>query len=298
VGDSQFQTLTGDGDVTLQTSLGRLPIRVRKAGYRQWEESREFVPDRGEVLDIGDIKLQSLDGTVSFKVVPADARLRVTSADGREIPFSGKSGSLREGKYSVTGSATDYDPATVPFDVVAERNRDVDVVLKRKVETPKTVTVTAGPMDGWRKEDWKPSVGGWFETDLSTVLHRQSGKGTFTFTAAPKGKLFGGKRFSVLVAYRGDKDYLEFNVQRDKVTLIEVQGGKRKPEQVKAHRVPFAEAVRVLVKISESQVTIGLANGADYTPVYEYTSPEGKLPQGRLGLKDVQRIAYFEASGQ
>lgn len=296
VGDARAQTVSGDGDFNLQAPLGRQVIRVRKNGYRPWEETREFQPDKTEVLDVGDIKLQALEASVSFKVTPPDARVRLVGADGKDIALTGRTASLREGKYQAIATAgPDYDPKTVSFDVTGGRNRDVEITLDKKVDTAaKPIAPPVGPMDGWKPEDWKLGDGGWhYRTRNGRALYTGRPTGMFTFGVLSKGSMFRGNRFRILFDYRGPQEFHEFEIQKDKVVITKRKGGREIFQRSKTHRIRMSDSMRVRIVVTASAATLSLANGADWVEVYAYQSEEGGLDKGQFGLDGVEAIVDF-----
>ncbi len=296
VGGQSWQPITGDGETTLQTPLGGPhSIRVRKAGHRIWEETRQFAPDRSEVLDIGDIKFQALEAVITFKLSPSETRVRVTGSDGQEIPFTGRSITLPEGKFQALGTASaEYDVANKPFEVVAGRNQEIEITLKRKVEAPKPAPVAVSPMDGWKPEDWRLADGGWYErTGDGRALYTRKPLGSVSFGVLTKGGLFGGNKFRVLVGYRGPQDFIQFEVHRDKVVLTKRKGANKIFEKVNPHKVNVGNSLRVRIAAASDTVILYIANGANWVQVHSHTSEDGDVADGQFGLDGVKGITDF-----
>ena len=97
VGDDTWQQSREDGNLALRPPLGRQTVRIRKPGYRQWEEARDFSVDREVVIDASEINFQALDARVTFRGTPAEAKIRLTGPDGKEIQLTGRVVNLREG---------------------------------------------------------------------------------------------------------------------------------------------------------------------------------------------------------
>jgi hypothetical protein len=293
IGDGAWNRVQPDGNLSLPTPLGRQTVQVRKQGFRDWQETREFTGDKEVVLNIGELNLQVVMARVTFVTTPSAATVRLP--DGRTATGGSKEFSLRDGKYTYSAEAPGYEEFKGSFEVVngTERTITVPALTAKTVATLPPPPPVHKPMDGWTdKTIWVQSKDGWWsrkEGSKGVILYSK-GVGTFTFTAVCKARLWGCK-VPLYVGYANAQNHVEFDVQRDKV-VRKIRTNGKTSETSFPLKIKFGETPSFSVTVTAADATVSLLNANNYVKIASLEGSDQDLGKGKFGI-DVEQITHF-----
>jgi eukaryotic-like serine/threonine-protein kinase len=296
VAGGSWQAVEPNGSLSVKVSPGGHPVRVRKPGFRPWEETREFEAGAEVAIDVGTIQFQPVEAKITFRLNPPETKVRLTGSDGKEIPLTGAVATLRDGKYQVSGSASGYDPRDVPFTVAGGKDQVVEVTLTRREVTPAKPKSVERGIEAWTSAGWKAGSSGWYDRPNSgRVMLDGPGVGTFDFAVpCDRGLLRNKCKFIVHVGYVGSQDGVIFEINDEQVISKDRRPGQKTVERTKSHGVRAGKSLNVRLVVTPARAALLLAGASGYTEVASVDAEDGnRLAKGQFGLEGIDTIGNF-----
>src|SRR5581483_808464 len=279
--DGQMQTLQPDGSVQATLSEGQHTVELQRPGYRPKTLRRLVASGQTIELTAADFALEKLptSGTIVLTVVPRDARVTYRQGSGQEVAAPSAKFELPEGTYTFKATAPNYQERTETVELVAGETATVAMHLP-----PVSVVAVkpADPMEGWvDPKGWNPDAGWYKRKGGGFVLYKT--KCLFQFTARRADRrFFGSRRLQWVVNYVDQKNYILFQIDKEKVSWRTFSDGKPGPEtKVPHHGVVVNDAYQLQIDMRSGRVETAVYNGKDWQRV---DGGIPSLPNGRFGF--------------
>ena len=279
------------GKLDASGSVGPLPIapgtdhviRLQKANFEPLELKRKAGARETITLAGGQARLKQF-GTLVFEVVDPPGTL-VTIERSGESPrkITEKSVSVREGTYSVSGTANQYPPYQSQAQVTSGQSTPVRVVLTKRIEpvkptesTPKRVELK----DLFRSQNgWKDEDGFWVREETAFMKANQF---RHTFDVLRIRKNFGRREKPQWRVYTSEDDYIEAMLDDTNLAVRQRVGGKETEWQRKPHRAGQKDFYRLELTVSSDRIVEKIGQAIFEFPG-TYDGRTGFI--GRFGLR-------------
>jgi hypothetical protein len=252
-------------------------IDLRKQAYRSHILERRFEGMGVVQLSPADATLEKQPGVIRFTVSPADATVTISTAGGAPRPFSG--GELPEGAYTLIARAPNHIDATRTITVVPGETQDIALTLGRIAAPPPQ---SVDPMSLWENPTaWMPANGWYVRKGGNFVaLKPTSDSGTFQFHI----RLDKGKRMRWVAAWRDDRNYVLFEMDKKHFYRSRIVNGKEGPVTKSAHPFEKDSAYTVQIDIADDAIIHRFLDGSRTVAADEWREPGAKFTAGKFGF--------------
>lgn len=273
---------------------GKHSLVVRKDTYKERRFEMDFAAGATVELEAG---LESLLGTLRIEASPSLPEIRLAlrrEGESADRPVGETTIQAPEGTYRLSGSATGYQPGSTSVRVTAGRTTTAALALK-KVETKPVVPQPVLTLADWEK------AGGW--TREGGILTRRGGNvvvaplapmaGSYQFTIL----LQRGSRLEWLVAYQDDRNYIQYQLDKNNFSRAEVLNGRRSNAARTPHGVDRDSYVSVQIDVSKEAVRHRIRRGEKWEFLDEFRKAGGNMLTGpfafRVGGRDQIALSEF-----
>jgi len=275
-------SIGADGTFTLARldPPGRHTVVVRKESHQPRQYDQEF--PAGVTVEL-EGSLETAVGTLRIEASPLETRVTLRrDGESAERTLSGTTVEVPEGSYRVTGSAAGHTGDSVTVRVTAGRTATATLALKR-VETPKPAPQTVLTLADWEK------TGGW--TREGTLLWRRGGNvvvaplapmpGTYIFTIL----LQRGARLEWLLNYKDDRNHVQYQLDRNNFSRVEVAEGRRSAPARTPHQVDRDGYISIQIDVSREAILHRIQREGQWQFLDEFRKPGADMLAGPFALR-------------
>ncbi len=296
-----WQDAGRDGKFQLKVTPGQHVVRIRKKGFREQEQLLFFTLGLTTTLDIAKLKFQKLSHAIMFRVTPANAEVTVKGTGINVRTGNLSTLDLPEGTYAASAGAVGHEASETAFEVAGPRTVSIELnpIAGKAAKQKEASKPEIREMAGWDSAaQWKQDVGGSYTRESDRLTLFRTGGGTFTFeTPCARGGAFlglkgGGCRTDVYVNYMDGRNFIKFEVTKDKITRkvrrdgVETTVGRN-------HGVKLDGGMKLQITVTAGTAIIEL----DGAKIETYENATVDLRKGRFGLERVKTINDFRHSG-
>jgi serine/threonine protein kinase len=273
---------------------GKHSVVVRKDAYKERRFEMDF--EVGATVEL-EAALESLLGTLRIEASPPLPEIRLAlrrEGEPADRPVAETTLQVPEGTYRLSGTAAGYQPGSTTVRVAAGRAATAALALK-KIEAKPAVQQPVLTLADWEK------AGGW--TREGGILTRRGGNvvvaplapmaGSYHFTIL----LQRGSRLEWLVAYQDDRNYIQYQLDKNNFSRAEILNGRRSNPARTPHGVDRDSYVSVQIDVSKEAVRHRIRRGEKWEFLDEFRKAGGDLLAGpfafRVGGRDQIALSEF-----
>jgi serine/threonine-protein kinase len=274
---------------------GLREIRLRQAGYKSKQITRQFEPGQTVLLSKSDLTLDSAYGRLVLDVRPPDAEIFIQEQNA-PVPKGSRTVELLEGSYHLRATAPGYD---TEFRVIQiQAGKPTPVVFRLA-----SVTVTHG-MEGWENPAIWRKDGAWsLYKGEKPMLYRITppiGSFSFVWLRQPQGpRLFGGRkdRLRWVVSYIDDKNHVLFETDGKSISRkVVIKGTESPPTKILIPGGSRMEQYTLNVIVEPTRIVTQLRDGEKWIDLDAWNEPSYDFRAGKFGFHpkgDEIAIAHF-----
>ncbi len=261
---------------------GRHTLIVRKEGFKPRQYEMNFPAGAATQVDGA---LEALTGTLRIEANPGLPEIRLSlrrDGDTVDRPLGETTMQLPEGAYRITGTANGYQTGSATVRVAAGRTTTASLALRR-IEAPKAAAKPSLSLADWEK------TGGW--TREGGTLIRRGGNvvaaplapapGTYTFTIT----LQKGSRLEWLLNYQDDKNYIQYQLDKNNFSRVEVVNGRRGETVRTPHRVNRDDPILIQIDVTSEAILHRIQRQGQWQFLDEFRKAGSSLLQGPFAFR-------------
>jgi hypothetical protein len=272
-------TVRDDGSFSaMSVPPGDHTIELRKDSYRPKKFDRRFEAGGAVQLSAADAALEKLQGIITFKIFPPDARVTYNRAGEAPKPVVGSSLTAAEGSYTVTAHAPNFIDRSITFALAAGEPKLVEIVLEHisHEEVPKRGMSDWEDPGGWSLSDnWYARKGG----NFVGYKPAQTG-GTFVFTI----ELRKGKKLQWEAAHTDDANYLLFQMDKKFFYRAQVVNGKETQLKKIPHSLEKQPAYTIQIEVAGGSIVHKYWDGSKWLLLDDWQEPGRAFQNGKFGF--------------
>jgi hypothetical protein len=303
VNNKEQKKHTVRGQLRVPTPPGKVSVRVYKDGFNtpptkdidvvKGADARvEFQMQR---MDLGAAKpppvttpapVGNNSGTVHVTRSPGSAVITY-KRDNEAQPhqLNGNQVDLAPGNYSFTSRAPGFTDRTMPVQVAAGGQVNVDLTLASARVAPPAPKV-GGMADFEDPSGWTRDGEAWLHKGGNFLPYKLPAKGTFTFTVqlVKGGNIFKGGHIRWYVDYVDPKNYGLFEIDKKTFWAKETTNGKTKDREKTSHGADNEKSFTIQVDVAPDHVVHRIKNGDTWLTLDSWTQPGRNFSDGKFGF--------------
>jgi hypothetical protein len=276
-------TVNSAGTFTKDIAPGSHAILLRKAGFEEMKDARDFKAGETAKLN-GAMKPMA---TLSIKILPPSARFTVRrdgdSAD--TVVANGQASPVHPGSYKITAEADNFDSRSETIQIEAGKSVSIDWQLHPTGTTPLAKKTPETFFENGAA--WKPESG-WWAHDGKGYSFLRSSQGTFVFDLLKdqhSGIFKKVKKIVFVADYKGERNKIVYTLDGHNLARRVYTDGAPGDEAKKPHGMEANASYRIMVELKPESITIKNAAGK----VLDTVARSGAA--GKFGFQDEIAIA-------
>jgi hypothetical protein len=272
-------TVKDDGSFSaMSVPPGDHVIELRKDSYRPRRFERRFEAGGSVQLAGADPALEKLQGTITLKVTPADARVTYNRAGEAPKPATATSLTVGEGSYTVTARSPNFIERSITFNMSPGETKNVEIVLEH---------VSALEPQKRGMSDWEDPAGwslanNWYTRKGGNFVGYKPAQttGTFVFTI----ELRKGKKLQWVAARTDDFNYLLFQMDKKFFYRVQVVNGKETQLKKVPHTLEKLPAYTIQIEVANGSIVHKYWDGSKFSVLDDWQETGRPFQNGKFGF--------------